>query len=72
MATAPIKGNPNARIRMLDGKRVTNCLYNGLAQGHGKYMAGMVEGKLVMGPGGRPLPYYQTGTLVRIQDATKS
>ena len=72
MATAPIKGNPHGRIRMLDGKRVTNCLYNGLGIGHGKYFAGMVEGKLVMGPNDRPLPYYQTGTLVRIQDVTKS
>lgn len=52
------------RVRMLDGKVVQNCLYNGIASGHGKYFAAMIDGQLVLDESGRPLPFKQVGDLV--------
>jgi hypothetical protein len=52
------------RERMLNGKVVQNCLYNGIASGHGKYFAAMVDGQLIVDENGRPLPFREVGVLV--------
>lgn len=52
------------RVRMLNGKVVQNCLYNGIATGHGKYFAAMVDGQLILDDTGRPLPFRSVGELV--------
>lgn len=49
------------RVRMFEGKVVKNSLYDGP---HGKYMAAIVDGKLLRGANGKPLLFQQTGTLV--------
>lgn len=56
--TANNKGSDsNARVRKLDGKLVIPTLF-------GKYMAGMVDGALVLDSSGKPLPLRQIGQLV--------
>lgn len=52
------------RVRMLDGKPVQMCLYNGVALGHGKYFAAMMDGKLLMDANQKPRPFRSVGQLV--------
>jgi hypothetical protein len=49
------------RVRMYEGNVVKNSLYDGP---HGKFMAAVVEGKLLRDSTGRPLEFKQTGKLV--------
>lgn len=51
-------------IRMLDGKKVVPCLYNGRACGHGKYFAAMVGDQLIVDEHGKPLPFNGAGEMV--------
>lgn len=51
------------RYRMLEGKKVTPVLYNGRAIGHGKFMAASVDGQMLYGEDGIPLPYNSVGEL---------
>lgn len=50
-------------IRRLNGKDVKATMYNGKHAGHGKYMAGEVDGKLVADSSGKPLPLSSIGKL---------
>lgn len=52
------------RVRTFNGKPVQNCLYNGLACGHGKYFAAMIDGQLVLDENGKPIPFRDLGELV--------
>lgn len=52
------------RIRMLNGKTVQTCLYNGSAIGHGKFFAAMVDGQIILDNKGRPVPFRSVGDLV--------
>lgn len=58
------QGSGANRVRMFNGKVVQNCLYNGIATGHGKYFAAMVDGQLILDETGRPLPFRSVGELV--------
>ena len=51
------------RTRKIDGQIVRPVLYNGRAVGHGKYLAGEVNGQLVLDESGRPLQYRILGQL---------
>jgi len=52
------KRTKESSYKTIDGKVVTPVLYAGKALGHGKYIAGHLEGKLVMdSSGAKPLPY---------------
>jgi hypothetical protein len=48
---------------MLDGKIVKPVLYAGRHEGHGTYMAGAIEGELVLDKNGKPLPFKSIGIL---------
>jgi len=50
--------------RMLNGKKVTTVRYIGWDVGHGKYMTGEVDGKMVKDINGKPLPLRQIGAIV--------
>jgi hypothetical protein len=50
--------------RRLDGKDVRAVMYNGKHAGHGRYIAGEVDGKLVVDASGKPLPLKEVGKLV--------
>lgn len=66
MAGAKTGGNKNTvtlKTRKLDGKVVKAVLYNGRANGNGKYFAGEVDGKLVLNEVGVPIPLREIGTL---------
>jgi len=52
------------RTRMLDGKPVVAAKYIGHWAGHGNYMAGKVDDKLVCDENGKPIPLRQIGILV--------
>ena len=52
------------RTRMLDDKVVKATLYFGKHAGHGKYMAGTVDGELVCDENGKPIPLRMIGKLV--------
>jgi hypothetical protein len=58
--------DPNARVRMLDGKEVKIVLYNGRNIGHGKYFAGEVDGELVCDENNVPFYFRTIGELVRV------
>lgn len=58
------KNKENQRHRFLNGKKVNPVMYNGRAVGHGKYLAGEVEGKLVLDSTGKPEQYMNIGSLV--------
>jgi len=76
MADAKVgsKKKGTQRVRMLDGKVVRPCLYNGRALGHGLYYAGYVEQAdkkgswpsdlFVYDENGKPRPYNEIGELV--------
>lgn len=54
--------NTSGRVKQdgyktIDGKTVRPVLYAGKSIGHGTYMAGSVDGEMVMGRDGRPIPY---------------
>lgn len=49
------------KVRMFDGKEVQVVLYNGRAQGHGKYFAGAVDNNLILDENKRPVPYRNFG-----------
>lgn len=57
------KNNPAARVvsnnqkTTEDGKPIVAVLYAGRQIGHGKYMAGQVDGNLIVDSAGRPIPY---------------
>jgi hypothetical protein len=57
-------GNSSQKYRMLEGKPVKAVLFNGRAQGGGKYMTGEVDGKLVLDEQGQPEHYNKIGELV--------
>jgi hypothetical protein len=63
MAKGESKNNPGNRSgesgykKTASGKLVRPVLYLGRAIGHGKYMAGEIEGKFVTDSAGRPIPY---------------
>jgi hypothetical protein len=57
-------GSSSQRYRMLNDKQVKPVLFNGRAQGGGKYMAGEVDGKLVLSDNGQPEYYNRIGELV--------
>ena len=65
MASKKGKGNNTAgrvkvnNYRTLNGKTVKPVLYVGKHIGHGTYMAGSVDGEMVVGPNGKPTPYKQ-------------
>lgn len=61
--TANNKKRGSQRERYLDGQKVTLCVYDGRAAGHGKYKAGMIGDALVQDNNGRPIPYHQIGEL---------
>lgn len=68
MAAKASKNNPGNRTsdqrkRMYQGKVVKATKYFGRPVGHGIYMAGLVDGKLVMDATGRPLPLREVGSL---------
>lgn len=48
--------------RMYNGKEVRPVLYVGRQLGHGKYMAGSVDGKLVMDSKGVPVRFSRIGS----------
>lgn len=52
------------RTRLLDGKVVKAVLYNGRANGYGKFMAAEIDGKIVTDDTGCPLPFNQVGQVV--------
>jgi hypothetical protein len=52
------------KVRRLDGKDVKAVLYNGKHTGHGKYMAGEVDGKLIVDINGKPMQYKNIGDVV--------
>lgn len=52
------------RVRMLNGKKVIAVKYVGHWGGHGTYMAGAVDEKLVCDKNGKPLPLRDVGELV--------
>jgi len=58
--------NVQARVRMLDGKKVVATFFNGRATSEGKYLAGMVDDQLVLDANGRPVPFHQIGELVNL------
>ncbi len=45
------------RHRVHNGEKVTPALYCGLNVGHGKYLAGMVNDRLIEDASGRPLQF---------------
>lgn len=47
--------------RFLNGKEVRPVLYVGRHVGHGSYVAGSIDGKLVMDDAGVPVKYKQIG-----------
>jgi hypothetical protein len=49
--------------RRLNGKDVKAVLYNGKHAGHGKYMAGEVDGKLITDSTGKPLALTSVGNM---------
>ncbi len=51
------------RKRMLDGKEVQATLYYGRHVGHGRYMAGKVDGELVCDSNQKPIPLTKIGYL---------
>lgn len=51
------------KTRTVDGKVVKPVLYNGRANGHGKYIAAEVDGKFVTDKNGKPLPFKSVGLL---------
>lgn len=51
------------KVRVIDGKVVKPCLYNGKAIGHGQYLAAMVGDQLVLDQNGKPFGY-RDGDLV--------
>ena len=65
-AKTAIKKNQSekVKVRMLNGRKVQLCLYNGRAVGHGKYYAAMLDDKLIEDQNGRPLEYNAVGELV--------
>lgn len=52
------------KFRMLEGKKVVPVQYHGKATGRGAFMAGSVEGKLVVDQNDKPLLFRQIGELV--------
>lgn len=52
------------RVRKYNGQIVKPCLYNGNAQGHGKYFAAMIGDQLVLDPTGKPYVFRECGQLV--------
>lgn len=52
--------------RMLDGKIVSAVLYNGRGIGHGKYMTGEVDEKLVTDKNGKPMYLHDIGQIFHI------
>lgn len=52
------------KIRMLDNKKVVAVLYDGRANNNGKYLAGMVDDKLVLDKKGVPKKFRDIGMLV--------
>lgn len=60
-------GNKNStqKVRMLDNKKVVSCLYVGNREGVGKYMAAMIDDKLVIDEkSGLPYKFREVGKLV--------
>ena len=47
--------------RFLNGKEVRPIMYVGRHVGHGKYMAGTIDGQLVCDADGKPLKYKRIG-----------
>jgi len=58
--------DPNQRVRLLGKDPVKIVLYNGHNVGHGKYLTGEVNGKIVTDATGKPVPLRSIGELVRI------
>lgn len=48
--------------RFVDGKEVRPVMYIGRVHGHGKYVAGMLDNKLIMDATGKPVKYKSIGT----------
>jgi hypothetical protein len=42
---------------MYQGKEMKPCLYDGRAVGKGKYMAGTIDGEIILDLNGKPMPY---------------
>lgn len=61
--TAANKKRPQ-KIRMLDGKVVKPCWFDGRATNKGKYMAGEINEQLILNEKGIPLPYKSIGQSV--------
>ena len=55
------KNNPSVRQferkKLYQGKEMKACLYDGRAVGRGKYMAGTVDGDMILDTNGKPMPY---------------
>ena len=55
------KNNPSVRQferkKLYQGKEMKPCLYDGRAVGRGKYMAGTVDGDMILDTNGKPMPY---------------
>jgi hypothetical protein len=55
------KNNPSVRQiqakKMYQGKEMKPCLYDGRAVGKGKYMAGTIDGEIILDLNGKPMPY---------------
>lgn len=59
---APTKKTPQ-KVRMYDGSVVRPVLYNGKNIGHGKYLAGEVQGELICDDAGVPYQYREVGQM---------
>jgi hypothetical protein len=57
------KGKGTQKVRMLNGAVVKQVLYNGKSIGWGKYMAGEINGQLVVDEKGKPMYYAEIGQL---------
>lgn len=62
-AKAALGDKGAAGKRMHEGKEVRPVLYVGRQVGHGKYMAGSVDGKLLMDANGIPMRFSRIGSI---------
>lgn len=62
-AKASMGDKGEAGKRYLHGKEVRPIMYVGRSQGHGKYIAGTVDGQLVCDPTGKPIKFDRIGAI---------
>lgn len=62
-AKASMGEKGEAGKRLLNGKEVRPIMYVGRHLGHGKYIAGTIDGQLVCDPTGKPLKFDRIGVI---------